>query len=319
MDVSILAWLLDSDPAVAWQAIRDLEDRPEVDWMGVRVRVETEGWGAELLSHRDPDGQWAGGAFVPAGFTPELWKEEGQPWTATTYALTDLRDFGVLPDSEVARETVELVGRNSRWDHDGQPFWEGEVEECINGRTVAAGAYFGVDVSSIVDRLLGEIQPDGGWNCERANGSTKTSFDTTINVVEGLLEFERSVGGDADVRAAREGAEEWLLKRGLFRRLSTGEPAHSDFMALIHPPRWMYTALRALDHFRSAGVLHGTRPDQRLTDAVDHIRSRQLDDGRWPVDRTPKGRTWFEMAEGPGSPSPWVTLQAMRVLRWFES
>lgn len=295
--------------------MRDLLDAPEDDWAPVRAMVETHGWGAELLSHRDPDGQWAGGAFVPAGFTRELWEEEGQPWTATTYALTDLRDMGLPPDCESAQRTVRLVGENSRWDHDGQPFWDGEVEECINGRTVAAGAYFGVDVSAIVERLLGERQPDGGWNCERANGSTTTSFDTTINVVEGLAEYERSVGGDTAVRDARLGGEEWLLERGLFRRLSTGEPAHSDFMDLLHPPRWYHTVLRSLDHLRSTGA----DPDPRTADAVDHIRSRRLPDGRWPVDRSPKGRTWLVIDDGPGSPSPWVTLQALRVLRWAET
>lgn len=318
MDSTVIDWLLDSDPAIRWQVMRDLLERPESEWMAERRRVETEGWGARLLAYQDPDGLWAGGAFVPAGFTRELWEAEGQPWTATTYALTDLREFGLDPTSESARRTVALVGRNARWDHDGQPFWDGEVEECINGRTVAAGAYFGVDVSGIVERLLGERQSDGGWNCERVNGSARTSFDTTINVVEGLLEYETAVGGDAEVKAAREAGEEFLLERGLFRRLSSGLPAHEDFMALIHPARWYYTVLRGLDHFRAVGRATGSRPDPRIGDAIEHIRVRRLGDGRWPLDRRVGGRTWFDLDEGPGAPSRWITLQAMRVLRWFE-
>src|SRR5690606_17796721 len=138
------------------------------------------------LSLEDEDGQWAGGAFVPRGFTPEDWKTLGQPWTATAFTLAQLREFGLDPASPRARRIVELVGRNARWDHDGQPYWEGEVEECINGRTVADGAYFGVVVTPIVERLVGERLADGGWNCERANGSVRSSFHTTINVLEGL-------------------------------------------------------------------------------------------------------------------------------------
>ncbi|RVD64180.1 squalene cyclase, partial [Mesorhizobium sp. M4A.F.Ca.ET.029.04.2.1] len=142
------------------------------------------GWGARLLACQDEDGQWAGGAFVPAGFTPEEWREHGQPWTATCFSLSQLREFGLDPASDRARRAVDLVGANSRWDEGGQPYWQGEVEECINGRTVADGAYFGVDVSAIVERLVGERLDDGGWNCERANGSLRSSFASTINVLE---------------------------------------------------------------------------------------------------------------------------------------
>ncbi len=156
------------------------------------------------------------------GFKWSDMKEQGQPWTATCFSLSQLREFGLDQCSERARQTVKLVGENARWDEGGQPFWEGETEECINGRTVADGAYFGVDVSAIVQRLLGERMDDGGWNCEREKGSVRSSFDSTINVLEGLLEFERATGGTADSVQARRSGEEYLLKRHLFRRLTTG-------------------------------------------------------------------------------------------------
>ncbi len=191
----VIDWLLHSDPSIRWQVLRDLLEVPESEWAVERAKVETEGWGARLLSCQDEDGQWAGGAFVPADFDPREWKERGQPWTATCFSLTQLREFGLDPLSDRARRTVELVGANARWDEGGQPFWEGEVEECINGRTVADGAYFGVDVSAIVDRLVGQRLDDGGWNCERINGSVRSSFASTINVLEGLLEYERATGG----------------------------------------------------------------------------------------------------------------------------
>ena len=298
--------------------MRDLLDTPESEWRAERANVETEGWGARLLSYEDEDGQWAGGAFVPSDFDFGEWEEVGQPWTATTYSLSQLREFGLDPNSERAKRAVELIGANSRWDEGGQPFWEGEVEECINGRTVADGAYFGVDVSPIVDRLVGERLDDGGWNCERINGSLRSSFASTINVLEGLLEYERVTGGTPESREARKTGEEYLLERKLFRRLSTGEPADERFLSFLHPNRWRYDVLRALDYFRAAAALTGAAPDPRLGEAVDHVRSRRLEDGTWPLDRSPRGRVWFEVDDGQGEPSRWVTLRAMRVLRWWE-
>ncbi len=317
-DVAVVEWLLAGDPAIRWQALRDLLDAPQAEWRAERAKVRSHGWGARLLALQDPDGQWAGGAFVPAGFDWSEWQQVGQPWTATTYALTQLRELGLDPASERAQRAVRLVGTGSRWDQAGQPFWEGETEECINGRTLADGSYFGVDMARLAERLLGERLDDGGWNCERANGSSRSSFATTINVLEGLLEHERATGGTPDSVAARSAGEEFLLTRGLYRRLSTGEPADAQFLRLLYPNRWHYDVLRALDHFRSAGVLTGSGPDPRLGDAVDHVRSRRLGDGPWPLDRILPGRTWFPLDAGEGEPSRWITLRAMRVLRWYD-
>ncbi|HUF66270.1 MAG TPA: hypothetical protein VMM17_09855 [Gemmatimonadaceae bacterium] len=318
----MIDWLMDperSDPSIRWQVMRDLLDAPEAEWSAERARVETEGWGARLLAHEDEDGQWAGGAFSPSDFQASEWSEVGQPWTATCFSLSQLREFGLDPDSDRAQRAVRLIGVNSRWDHDGQPYWEGEVEECINGRTVADGAYFGVDVSSIVQRLVGERQPDGGWNCERANGSVRSSFHSTVNVLEGLLEYERATGGTAASREARRSGQEYLLERALFRRQSTGEPADDRFLEFLHPNRWHYDILRALDYFRSAGVLAGTRPDPRLGEAIDHVRSKRRQDDTWNLDWSLPGRVWFDVNDGPGKPSRWVTLRAIRVLSWWEA
>jgi hypothetical protein len=315
---AVIEWLLDSDPSIRWQVMRDLLDVPASEWMAERAKVETEGWGARLLSCQDDDGQWAGGAFVPANFDPREWSERGQPWTATHFSLSQLRELGLDPASDRAKRTVELIGASSRWDHAGQPYWEGEVDECINGRTIADGAYFGVDVSSIVDRLLGERLDDGGWNCERANGSVRSSFSSTINVLEGLLEYERVTGGTPQAQEARRSGEEFLLKRNLFRRLSTRAPADERFLRFLHPNRWRYDVLRALDYFRASATLTGADPDPRLGEAIDHVRSRRLEDGTWPLDWSLRGRVWFELDEAPGKPSRWVALRAMRVLKWWD-
>ena len=316
----VIGWLLDpeqSDPSIRWQVMRDLLDAPQSSWEVERAKVETEGWGARLLSFEDADGRWAGGAHFPADF---VWggDEPGQPWTATTHSLSLLREFGFDPASDRAQRMVELIEANARWEHDAQPYWEGEVEPCINGITVANGTYFGVDLSPIVQRLVGERLEDGGWNCEAENGSVRSSFATTINVLEGLLEYERATGGTPESRASRLSGEEYLLKRSLFRRLNTGEPADERFLNLLNPSRWHYHVLRALDYFRASAALSGVDPDPRLGEAIDHLRSRRLKDGTWPLDWNPKGRTWFDVDDGQGEPSRWITLRVRRVLRWWE-
>jgi hypothetical protein len=317
-DSGVIDWLLDpghSDPSVRWQVMRDLLDAPRSEWEAERSRVETQGWGARLLALEDEDGQWAGGALFPDDFDFNG-DEAGQPWTATDPSLCQLREFGVDPWSQRMRRSVALIAANCRWEHDGQPYWDGEVEPCINGRTVANGAYFGVEMGPLVERLVGERLDDGGWNCEAERGSVRSSFDSTINVLEGLLEYERATGGTADSQAARRSGEEYLLERHLFRRLSTGAPIEK-FLSFVHPNRWHYDVLRGLDHFRCASALTGAAPDPRLGEAIEHVRSRRLGDGTWPLDWSPTGRVWFDVDDGAGNPSRWVTLRAMRVLHWW--
>jgi hypothetical protein len=306
-----LDWLLDSDPAIRWQVLRDLTGAPPEDVEAERTRVATQGWGARLLELQDENGQWDGGTYFPAQFDES---EKGQPWTATTYSLLLLRDFGLDPRSGQARRAVDLVRDNSRWEEGGQPFFDGEVEPCINGMAVALGAYFGENVDVVVGRLLREQLADGGWNCEAERGSVRSSFGTTINVLEGLLEYERATGGSPVSVAARQRGEEYLLERGLLRRKSTGELIDRDWLEFSYPTRWFYDVLRGLDYFRAAG----NRPDERVSEAVEVLRSKRQPDGTWLLENTHPGRIHFAMEDGDGRPSRWNTLRALRVLDWYD-
>ncbi|KAJ3030733.1 UNVERIFIED_CONTAM: hypothetical protein HDU68_007944 [Siphonaria sp. JEL0065] len=316
----VIAWLLASDPSICWQVKRDLLDAPEAEWTQDRKAVEVEGFGAKLLAKQDPDGQWAGGAFVPHDFTSKEWKEEGQPFTATFSVLSDLRELGLDPASDSVKARIQLIADNCKWDEQngGKKYFYGETEECINGRVIADGSYFGINVTSLVTRLLSEQQQEGGWNCERCNGSTRSSFASTINVLEGLLEYEIAGQGTPESKAARLAAQEFLLQRRLFKRLSTGEPADPKFLQFLYPTRWRYDVLRALDYFRAASLFDGVSPDPRLQDAIDVVRSKKTEDGKWNLDYDLNGRVWFKMhPEGPGNASPFVTLYALRVLKWW--
>ena len=310
--MATLDWLLDSDPAIRWQVLRDLVHAPAEVVTAERARVAAEGWGARLLALQGEDGQWAGGACFPA----EGWRrdEPGQPWTSTLPTLQLLHDFGVDPRSDRVRRAVAQVRDHCRWEHAGQPFFSGEVEPCINGRTVALGTYFGQDVDAVVARLLGEQLEDGGWNCEAENGSVRSSFATTINVLEGLLAHERVTGGSAELTAARRRGEEYLLERKLVRRRSTGEVVNPAWLQFSFPIRWHYDLLRALEYFRSVGDV----PDSRMDEAVGVLRSKQRPDGTWLLENTHPGKVHFALEDGDGRPSRWNTLRAQRVLRWHE-
>jgi hypothetical protein len=309
--MGVIDWLLESDPAIRWQVLRDLKDASPGEVAAERARVEREGWGARLLALEGADGLWDGGACFPAAYTGG---EPGQPWTATMHTLQTLQILGLDPSGQAARRAIALVAEHGRWEHAGQRYFDGEVEPCINGRTIETGAYFGVDVAAVVKRILGERLADGGWNCEAENGSVRSSFDTTINVLDGLLEFDRTTGGSAAVREARRSGEEYLLERGLFRRKSTGEVADPAYLDFAFPYYWHYDVLRALDYFRRSGA----NPDSRMAEAVEVVQSKRQPDGRWLLDRIHPGRVHFDLEGGVGAPSRWNTLRALRVLDWWD-
>jgi hypothetical protein len=298
--MNVIHWLLDSDPAIRWQVMRDLTNAPPDEVAAERAKVATEGWGAQLLAAQDPDGRWGGGTFVPR-------------WIGTSDTLHLLYLFGPEPDAPEIRRALAPVHEAARWDYDPNlRFWEGEVEPCINGRTVAIGAYFGQDVRGIVDRLLNEQMADGGWNCEQENGSKRGAFDSTLNVLEGLLEYERSTGANGDVAAARVRGEEYLLERRLLRRLSDGEIPQKRWLYVGFPNAWFYDVVRVLDYMRQAR----TAPDESMGEALDIVESKRTDDGRWLMDHAYHDASHVDFGEAEGQPSRWISLRALRILRW---
>jgi hypothetical protein len=315
-----LAWLLDSDPALRWQVERDLVRAPSAVWEATRARVATEGFGARLLALQDPDGQWAGGAFFPADFDdPEAADDAGQPWTATTWTLNSLREWGLDAAVLRGRSTAELLAQNSRWEYEDLPYWGGEVDCCINAWTVANGVWLGADVSGIADWFPEHQLSDGGWNCEWVDGSTRSSFHSTLNALTGLLAYDAATAGTAATHAARRAGEEYLLTRSLFRRSSTGEPVAPWVDRMSYPFRWSYNVLTAADYFRRASLLDGVRPDPRMADAVELIRGARQPDGTWLQSGRLPGRVWFEVDAPAGERSKWLTLFGTRVLAWWDA
>ena len=294
-------WLLDADPAISWQAMRDLTDASPTAIAAERARVPREGIGEAILACQGSDGSWH--------------RANAPVWLPTLYTLLFLRSTGVDRADPSVESAVARLEAGYRWDKEfgEKPFFEGEVEPCINGGTLALGAYFGHPTESLARRLVGEQLDDGGWNCE-APKSVRSSFHTTICVLEGLLEYERAVGAAPEVASARRRGEEYLLERALFRRRSTGEVANPAFLKFAFPPRYHYDVLRALDYLRDAGV----QPDTRVGDACEVVEGRRQADGRWLLDGAYDEALALPFSESVGEPSRWNTLRALRVLGWYE-
>ncbi|MCW5805400.1 MAG: hypothetical protein KIT31_23725 [Deltaproteobacteria bacterium] len=293
--MNVVAWLLEGDPAVRWQVKRDLLGGDGAD--EERARVGREGVGARILARQGADGAW---------------QREGEPdWLPTLFAMQMLRATGADPGAPEVAAAVERLARGFRWHEElgGRPFFEGETEPCINGGALALGGYFGRPDAALAQRLIGEQLGDGGWNCEAPQQSSRGSYHSTICVLEGLLEYERASG--ASTAGARRRGEAYLLERGMFRRRSTGEPADPRFLELAFPTRYCYDVLRGLDYLRAAGAA----PDERAADAIRALEARRRSDGRWSLDAA-REDVW-DGDERLGEPSRWITLRALRVLRWY--
>lgn len=296
-------WLLDGDPSICWQTLRDLTKAPNADIAAARSRVATEGWGAKLLGLQTAEGHWNDPT------------EHG--WMTTNDALHLLMQLGADPEDGQVRGAVDRVIERIKWFQlDGRPFFDGETEACINGRILASGAYFGANVEPLLKRLLGEQLADGGWNCE-APPSTRSSFHSTICVLEGLAAYEQAHGPTPAVSEARARGENYLLDRRMLRSLASGEIVDGRWTEFSFPLVWYYDVLRGLDYLRAAGV----RPDARVAEAVELIVSKRDASGRWPLDTLRKDRTRipFEIEAEVGAPSRWNTLRALRVLDWYRS
>jgi hypothetical protein len=307
--MSVIEWLLDSDPSIRWQVMRDLIGEPDASVARERSRVAAEGWGRRLLDLQGAEGHWGGAAFVP------------RAWISTLDTLQLLRDLGVDPASDRMRRAIGRVRERCTWgaEFGDSPFFEGEVEPCINGRVLAIGAYFGEPGDGLAGRLLKEQLSDGGWNCD-APRSQRSSFHTTICVLEGLLEYERAKGPVPDVTAARRRGQEYLLERRLFRSRSSGEVIAFDrklqrpaaWTQCSFPTRWQYDILWGLDYLRRAGFA----PDERVAEAVDLLARKRDEHGRWPLENPHAGVAHFDLEGAAGEPSRWNTLRALRVLQW---
>ena len=312
--MNVIEYLMDGDPAIRWQVMQHLTDAPASAVAAERARVAIEGWGARLLAEQAEDGRWDGGSYRPG------WAREDRPffdaWTATHFSLQSLVEYGLDPVSPQAQAAIARVRENVRWDYNGALYFDGEIEPCINGIALAIGAYFGQDAHPIADTVLATQHADGGWNCWEEDAATPGSFHSTICALEGLWAWEYAIGGSDAIRAARLRGEDYLLERSLFRRKSTGEIADLRMTMTSSPVRWFYDVLRGLEYFRLA------RPerDARCAEAIELVRGKRQPSGLFPLENAHQGATLFALdAEGEGFPSRWVTLRALRVLRWWDA
>ena len=303
-----IKWLLDSDPAIRWQVMRDLTNEVPETIAAERSRVATEGWGAELIARQSPAGHWG----------------DGPNWDLITmYSLVALMDLGLDPASKQARKMIDRVDKRLvfKW-LNNRPYLHGETEPCINGRILGIGAYFKEPNDALAKQLLGEQLEDGGWNCEawpflspKRPPSLRSSFHTTICVLEGLLEYERAGRKSSAVTKARKRGETYLLERRMFRSLRTGKVIDQRWLRFSFPTFWHYDVLRGLDYLRNAGI----KPDRRFGEAIKIVMEMRHENGRWPLNLLHPEQIPLKVETAVGSASRWITLRALRVLRWYNN
>jgi hypothetical protein len=310
-----IKWLLDTDPAIRWQVMRDLTGEAPNAIAAERSRVATEGWGAQLLARQSAAGTWGGS---PRGWRSDLPKEH-RDLLITLYSLSVLMDLGLDPASNQACKMIDRVHNRIvfKW-LDNRSYLRGETEPCINGRILGIGSYFKKPNDALANQLLDEQLEDGGWNCE-APKSRHSSFHTTICVLEGLFEYERAKRKSAaitkSVAKARQKAENYLLERRMFRSLRTGKVVDKRWLRFSFPTFWHYDVLRGLDYFRNAGL----KPDSRVGEAIEIVVGRRHQNGRWPLNLLHPEFIPLEMETGVGGANRWNTLRALRVLRWYNN
>ncbi len=300
----VVSWLLQGDPAVRWQVMRELLGGTPDQVALERARVATEGWGARLLAEQDTDGRWAAAPYSPK-------------WTSTTYTLLLLQRLGLEQGNPRALAGCRRLWDSASWFDGGLNLAKTirEPETCITGMLVLLAASFGHDdprVDTVVEWLLGQQLDDGGWNCESIrSGSTHGSFHTTITVLEALHAYEHH-RGDVDVGDAMSVGRDFFLEHRLYRSHRTGEIVNPAFTRFPFPPQWHFDIVRGLEHFMAADA----PADARLSDAIDEIRRTRRSDGTWPTFASYPGREWFRMETR--GPSRWSTLRARRILSWWD-
>jgi hypothetical protein len=328
IDREILEWLMDGDPAVRFQAMRDLLEYDEPRYQPEQTKVATTGWGEEYLAYQDENGIWGGGIYGPK-------------WISTTYTMLTLRRIGLRPENSQAQLGCRILLEKGRYKDGGINFWSSQVisEVCVTGMVLSLLAYFRYPdpyTENLADHLLSRQMADGGWNCNDHKGDTHSSFHTTLSVLEGLLEYQKSRNEiRLDVEAARLRGHEFLLQHRLYKSHRTGEIVSPRMTRMQFPPRWFYDFLKALDYFQdyynwrssqqigyidieSKSLDQAHNHDERFTDSIELLKSKQKKNGKWNMMSGPSGRIFFNMEQA-GKPSRWNTLRAMRVLKWWEA
>jgi len=306
MDTFLKNWLLEGDPAIRWQTFRDLLDAKPETVRNERQKIAAQGWGAQLLTLQQDSGMWGGGLYSPK-------------WISTTYTMLLLRRLGLEPKHSQALKACALLLDRGFYRDGGINYFKvlDHSETCVTGMVLSILAYFQFDdlrINSMVEHLLDQRMPDGGWNCESYNGAVHSSFHTTISVLEGLFEYQGLSGlYETEIISAVNCAVDFLLRHRLFKSDKTGKIVNPNMTRFSFPPRWYYDVLRALDYFQASSQPY----DPRLFDALELVHKKRQKDGVWRLQNRHPGRTFFEM-EQPGKSSRWNTLRALRILKWAE-
>lgn len=303
---NILKWLLDSDPSIRWQALTCLTNSSKTKILAERKRIAFDGWGAQLLSYQGSDGKWADSLY-------------SRKWISTTYTMMLLKNFGLMPGHKQAKKACKLLLDEGLYEDGGINYFYqyNHSETCITGIVLSILAYFQYDdsrINTLTEHLLKQQMQDGGWNCLSYKGATHSSLHTTINVLEGLREYQINFEpNNKRMSKSINLGTEFLLVHKLFRSHRTGNIVDSKMTRFSFPTGWRYDVLRALDFLQAVNA----SKDKRMNESIELVVKRRDAEGKWNLQNRHPGRYYFDM-EVVGKPSRWNTLRALRVLKWWD-
>ncbi|MCF8241607.1 MAG: hypothetical protein K9J16_09495 [Melioribacteraceae bacterium] len=304
-NTKVINWLLEGDPSIRWQTLRDIAGANKNTFNIERAKIESEGWGAKLLSLQDENGLWAKGIYTPK-------------WTSTTYTLLLLKRFGLNPNNRQAKKAANILIDKGLYNDGGINFFQSlkNSETCVTGMVLSLASYFKINhekITSLVDHLLNHQFKDGGWNCQWYRGATHSSFNTTLSVLEALDDFQNfSDYKSTDINISVSKAHEFLFAHRLYKSDKTGKVVSSTFTKFSFPPRWHYDVLRVMDYFQHKKIPF----DERMSDGLDLIFKKREKSGKWKLQQKYPGKTFFDM-ENVGEPSRWNTLRSLRVINFY--
>ncbi len=301
----IIEWLLEGDISIQYQTCRDLLGSDKKKFQN---RIAIEGWGLKFLSKQHSNGHWGDGFYQPK-------------WISTHYSFFDLRNLNLPTNNEVVKKTIELVLQNDKAEDGGICLGPSTIQRsdvCVNGMFLNYASYFmtsEIKLHSIIDSILDEIMPDGGFNCRTTrSGARHSSLHSTISVLEGFTEFQKAGYNyrKKEISDAIKTGIEFILVHRLFLSDRTGQIIDKNFLRLTYPCRWRYDILRAMDYFQYAEV----EWDDRMTEAITYLNKKQNKDGTWNMQAAHPGQIHFIM-EKAGKPSRWNTLRMLRIKKHF--
>ncbi|MFN2183882.1 MAG: nitrogen fixation protein NifH [Anaerolineae bacterium] len=313
-----LPWLLEPEnPSARYLALAGLLDRPAGDPEVAAAREAIPGWGPAraILDAQWPEGYW----MAPGvGYSPK--------YKATVWQVIILAALGtpLIPAMERACDRVLSDSRLPDGRFSAKVTEQGAIA-CLGGNLLRALMQLGCQDPRLAESIEAHarmVLRDGF--CCRYNALQDENGEWPRRMRDGLpcaWGAIKTLGALAEVpEEKRSPAVREAIDAGTALLLE-GNLAAGDYATVTEPsPLWQqfgfplgYTSdlLEALEVLGKLGADLGPQ----LAPVLEVVRSKREASGRWALEHT-LDNSWATFGEL-GRPNKWVTLRALRALKWW--